>query len=148
MRGSWCRCRPGRGERGDYVVVDDPHSVDQAESDVERPSAVEWWNGSMATRLNHFSTGHKAVIMQRLHASDFNDGSVACWDAKFTYWAARPNQLDPSIVTLFPQLSPDLIFPQMPAWRLQTARRCLRASRIFARRFSFFPHSATKIASR
>ena len=36
----------GTGERGDYVVVDDPHSVDQAESDTERHSAIEWWNGS------------------------------------------------------------------------------------------------------
>ena len=32
-----------------------------------------------------------------------NDGSVACWDAKYTYWAPRPNQVDSSIVTLFPQ---------------------------------------------
>jgi hypothetical protein len=32
-----------------------------------------------------------------------NDGAVACWDAKYTYWAARPNQLDSSIATLFPQ---------------------------------------------
>jgi hypothetical protein len=55
----------GTGERGDYVVVDDPHSVDQAESDTERRSAVEWWNGSMATRLIDFSTGYKIVIMQR-----------------------------------------------------------------------------------
>ena len=60
----------GTGERGDYVVVDDPHSVDQAESDVERRSAIEWWNGSMATRLNDFSTGHKVVIQQRLHEAD------------------------------------------------------------------------------
>jgi predicted phage terminase large subunit-like protein len=60
----------GTGERGDYVVVDDPHSVDQAESDAERRSAVEWWNGSMATRLNDLSAGHKIVIMQRLHESD------------------------------------------------------------------------------
>ena len=36
----------GTGERGDYVVVDDPHSVDQAASDTERHAAVEWWNGS------------------------------------------------------------------------------------------------------
>ena len=49
----------GTGERGDYVVVDDPHSVDQAESDLERKSALEWWNGSMATRLNDFATGTK-----------------------------------------------------------------------------------------
>lgn len=34
-----------------------------------------------------------------------NDGSVACWDAKYAYWAPRPNMLDPSIVTLFPQPS-------------------------------------------
>src|ERR1022692_4859949 len=55
----------GTGERGDYVVVDDPHSVDQAASDTERHAAVEWWNGSMATRLNDLSSGHKVVIMQR-----------------------------------------------------------------------------------
>ena len=60
----------GTGERGDYVVVDDPHSVDQAESDVERRSAIEWWNGSMTTRLNDLSTGHKVVIQQRLHEAD------------------------------------------------------------------------------
>ena len=60
----------GTGERGDYVVVDDPHSVDQAESDTERRSAIEWWNGSMATRVNDFATGHKVVIQQRLHEAD------------------------------------------------------------------------------
>jgi hypothetical protein len=55
----------GTGERGDYVVVDDPHSVDQAESDAERTSAVDWWNGSMSTRLNQFANraqgGHPAA---------------------------------------------------------------------------------------
>jgi membrane-associated phospholipid phosphatase len=30
------------------------------------------------------------------------DAVVACWDAKYTYWAIRPNQLDPSVTTLFP----------------------------------------------
>jgi membrane-associated phospholipid phosphatase len=29
------------------------------------------------------------------------DSIVACWDAKFTYWAIRPNQLDAAITTLF-----------------------------------------------
>jgi predicted phage terminase large subunit-like protein len=60
----------GTGERGDYVVVDDPHSVDQAASDTERTAAVEWWNGSMSTRLNDPSKGHKIVIQQRLHEAD------------------------------------------------------------------------------
>jgi predicted phage terminase large subunit-like protein len=60
----------GTGERGDYVVVDDPHSVDQATSDAERTSAVEWWNGSMSTRHNDPAKGHKVVIQQRLHEAD------------------------------------------------------------------------------
>jgi hypothetical protein len=30
------------------------------------------------------------------------DATVACWDAKYTYWARRPFQLDPEIRTLFP----------------------------------------------
>jgi membrane-associated phospholipid phosphatase len=30
------------------------------------------------------------------------DAIIACWDGKYTYWAARPNMLDPTIVTLFP----------------------------------------------
>jgi predicted phage terminase large subunit-like protein len=60
----------GTGERGSYVVVDDPHSVDQAESDIQRRSSIEWWNGSMATRLNDLGTGHKIVIQQRLHEAD------------------------------------------------------------------------------
>jgi excisionase family DNA binding protein len=72
----------GTGERGDYVVVDDPHSVDQAESDTERRSAIEWWNGSMSTRLNDFATGHRIVIVQRLHEADLTGDLLAKggWD--------------------------------------------------------------------
>jgi predicted phage terminase large subunit-like protein len=60
----------GTGERADIVVVDDPTSVDQAESDVERKTANEWWNGTMSTRLNDFKTGHLVVVQQRLHEDD------------------------------------------------------------------------------
>jgi hypothetical protein len=82
----------GTGERGDYVVVDDPHSVDQAESETERRSAVEWWNGSMATRLNDLSTGHKIVIMQRLHESDLTGDLLA----KGGYdWLCLPAEFEP-----------------------------------------------------
>jgi hypothetical protein len=43
------------GERGDVIVVDDPHSVEQAESDLQRRAAVEWFSGTMCTRLNDFT---------------------------------------------------------------------------------------------
>ncbi len=80
----------GTGERGDYVVVDDPHSVDEAESEAQRRSAIEWWNGSMATRVNDFATGHKVVIQQGLHEADLTgdllskgDYELLCLPAEF-----------------------------------------------------------------
>jgi membrane-associated phospholipid phosphatase len=30
------------------------------------------------------------------------EATVACWDAKFFYWTARPNQFDPEIATVLP----------------------------------------------
>jgi hypothetical protein len=78
------------GERADVVVVDDPHSVEQAESDAERRTAVEWFNGTMSTRLNDFATGHKIVIQQRLHEADLTgdllekgDFELLCLPAEF-----------------------------------------------------------------
>ena len=78
------------GERADVVVVDDPHSVDQAESEAERRTAVEWFNGTMSTRLNDFATGHKIVIQQRLHEADLTgdlvgkgDFDLLCLPAEF-----------------------------------------------------------------
>jgi membrane-associated phospholipid phosphatase len=43
-----------------------------------------------------------------------HDGLIACWDGKYTYWAARPNMLDPTIVTLFPN-PPHPTFPSAHA---------------------------------
>jgi hypothetical protein len=60
----------GTGEGGDYVVVDDPHTVDQAESDTKRTATVEWWTGAMSTRINNPSKAHKVVVQQRLHEAD------------------------------------------------------------------------------
>ena len=82
----------GTGERGDYVVVDDPHSVDQAESDAERQSAIDWWNGSMSTRRNDFATGHMVVIQQRLHEADLTGDLLK----KGGYeWLCLPAEFEP-----------------------------------------------------
>lgn len=60
----------GTGERGEFVVVDDPQSADQADSDQERTTANDWWTGTMSTRLNDLEKGHRVVIQQRLHEDD------------------------------------------------------------------------------
>ena len=58
------------GGRGDRVLIDDPHSVDSAESDAERNSVVKTFREAIPDRLNDITTSAIVVIMQRLHAKD------------------------------------------------------------------------------
>jgi predicted phage terminase large subunit-like protein len=58
------------GEGGDRIICDDPHNVHEAESDVIRKGACDWWDKVMATRLNDPKTGAKVIIMQRVHEAD------------------------------------------------------------------------------
>tara|TARA_Y100000310_G_scaffold251930_1_gene258554 strand:+ start:1556 stop:2941 length:1386 start_codon:yes stop_codon:yes gene_type:complete len=58
------------GEGGDYIVVDDPHNVKQAESELKRNGVLMWWDEVMSTRLNNPHTGRKVIVMQRLHEED------------------------------------------------------------------------------
>lgn len=58
------------GGRGDRVKVDDPHSVDGGESDVERAGAVKTFREGITDRLNDITASAIVIIMQRLHAAD------------------------------------------------------------------------------
>ncbi len=58
------------GGRGDRVLIDDPHSVDGAESDTQRESVVTTFRESIPDRLNDMQKSAIVVIMQRLHAKD------------------------------------------------------------------------------
>lgn len=59
----------GTGERGDRVVLDDPHSVKEAESDKVRTDTVTWFVETMSNRMNENESAI-VVIMQRVHESD------------------------------------------------------------------------------
>ncbi|MFT4184429.1 MAG: phage terminase large subunit [Rhizobium sp.] len=58
------------GGRGDRVIIDDPHSVDGAESEAERASTVRTFRESVPTRLNDPQHSAIVVVMQRLHEAD------------------------------------------------------------------------------
>ena len=58
------------GKRANFVLVDDPHSVDDAKSDATRKTQVETFRGTLPTRLNDPEQDHIIVIMQRLHVED------------------------------------------------------------------------------
>ena len=57
------------GEGGDIVVLDDPHNVEQAESDTVRDETVRKIRLALPTRVRS-KTGAIVIIMQRLHPLD------------------------------------------------------------------------------
>jgi membrane-associated phospholipid phosphatase len=63
------------------------------------------------------------------------DAGVACWDAKYAYWAIRPFQLDPTLQTVFP--TPN--HPSYPA-----AHGCF-SSAAAAAMGSLFPREAQRL---
>jgi phage terminase large subunit-like protein len=56
--------------RGDRLVIDDPHSVEKAESEIDRRRAVARFREGAVNRLNDQQKSAIVVIMQRLHQSD------------------------------------------------------------------------------
>lgn len=65
------------GGRGDRVIIDDPHSVDGAESEAERASTIRTFRESVPTRLNNPEKSAIIVIMQRLHEQDVSGTILA-----------------------------------------------------------------------
>lgn len=65
------------GGRGDRVIIDDPHSVDGAESEADRNSTVRTFRESVPTRLNNPEKSAIVVIMQRLHEQDVSGTILA-----------------------------------------------------------------------
>lgn len=65
------------GGRGDRVIIDDPHSVDGAESEAERGATIRTFRESVPTRLNDPARSAIVVIMQRLHEQDVSGTILA-----------------------------------------------------------------------
>src|ERR1700688_880306 len=60
------------GEGGDRIVCDDPHNVQEAESDSVRKGTNDWFDVVMSTRVNDPKTAAKVVVMQRCHQQDLS----------------------------------------------------------------------------
>jgi predicted phage terminase large subunit-like protein len=64
-------------KRGDRLTIDDPHSVDGAESDVEREKAVRRFIEGGQNRLNDQVKSAIVIVMQRLHERDLTGELLA-----------------------------------------------------------------------
>lgn len=58
------------GRRGNFVLVDDPISVESANSEVEREKVNLWFQESLPTRMNDPENSVIILVMQRLHERD------------------------------------------------------------------------------
>jgi hypothetical protein len=79
---------------------------------LEQAREAEYWQGSAATYLwdgfaepllarHGLDLPHAARVMAYLGIA-MADAEIACWDAKYAYWTARPITLDPTLNVLFP----------------------------------------------
>ncbi len=58
------------GERGDRIIVDDPHNLKEAESERKRQQVLQWFSEVLPSRVNDPKTAAFIVIMQRVHEND------------------------------------------------------------------------------
>jgi predicted phage terminase large subunit-like protein len=58
----------GRG--ADLIIIDDPLKAEEAMSESARKRAIDWYAGTLVSRLNDKKRGPIVVVMQRLHEND------------------------------------------------------------------------------
>ncbi len=58
----------GRG--GETIIIDDPLNASEAQSELARKRVIDWYGGTLVSRLNNKNTGAIIAVMQRLHEDD------------------------------------------------------------------------------
>lgn len=110
----------GTGERGDRVLLDDPHNVKEAESDTVRTETVRWFREAMSNRLNNMEKSAIIVIMQRVHEDDVS-GNILAEELGYVHLMI-PLEFEPDrrTVTYLPPLAPaganDVVMPPALFW--------------------------------
>jgi hypothetical protein len=67
----------GRG--ADLIIIDDPLKAEEAMSDAARKRAIDWYAGTLVSRLNDKEHGPIVVVMQRLHENDLAGHLLERW---------------------------------------------------------------------
>jgi membrane-associated phospholipid phosphatase len=98
-------------------------------------ASFEFWNDLTTRAVDDYHLDLDPPAAARVYATTdvaYADAVIACWDAKYTYWEARPAMLDPSITTVF-------VTPNHPSY--PSAHSCISGAYagILAR---FFPHES------
>lgn len=79
-RGGFRECfgvTKGTGSGGEFVIADDPHSIDEAESDKIIQKTINWWHGTMYNSVNDPATAVRGIIHQRVSEMDITGDILA-----------------------------------------------------------------------
>ena len=89
------------GKGGDVIIIDDPQNPAMANSDAERQATIDFFRGTLQTRLNNPKEGAFIIIMQRLHENDLS-GYVLAEDLGYTH-LCLPAEAPERVVVHFPK---------------------------------------------
>lgn len=65
------------GIGGDIIVADDPNEASDENSELSREGVIQWWEGTMATRLNNQKKGAIVGVQQRIAEDDWTGHQLA-----------------------------------------------------------------------
>ncbi|MBX3159606.1 MAG: phage terminase large subunit [Deltaproteobacteria bacterium] len=65
------------GERGDLIIVDDPHDPEEVESEAQRGHVHDRWESSIGNRVNDLGSSVRVGIAQRTHEDDWSARRIA-----------------------------------------------------------------------
>jgi hypothetical protein len=71
-------------------------------------SFIKPWNDLISQKISEYRMDANPPRAARVYAPvsiGYYDSLIACFEAKYHYWSIRPNQLDPTLTTLFPNPS-------------------------------------------
>lgn len=124
------------GKGGERIVIDDPHNPQQVLSEAQRQAGLDYFRGTLSTRLNNRKKDAIVVVGQRLHAQDL---SGFCIEQEFTSLRLQAIAEDRTTYTFPRRTEPwvrevgHLLWPEREGEReLAEARRMLGTSRFQA----------------
>jgi predicted phage terminase large subunit-like protein len=86
----------GTGFGGNRIIIDDPISALEADSETARTTAIEWFKGTVSTRMNNPAEDAIIMVHQRLHQED-TTGYVLATEADVWEHLVFPMRYDGSL---------------------------------------------------
>jgi predicted phage terminase large subunit-like protein len=101
------------GKGGGRIVIDDPHNPMQAESDLQRAHAIDFYTQTLSTRLDNPRRDAIVLVMQRLHVLDL---SAECLEHGFEH-LCLPARAPTRMTVRFPRSEREVVRePDTPLW--------------------------------